>query len=58
MVSGRERRNKDRIATEEKVHPLITFGNTLFALTFAFIFFVGLTTLGFIFLFAIGRITW
>ncbi len=57
VISGQERRGRERRKQEEKTHPLVTFGNLLFSLIFAFIFFVGLTTLGFVFLFVIGRIT-
>lgn len=58
VISGKERRSKERKSKDVKEHPLITFGNVLFSLVFAFIFFIGLTTLGFIFLFLAGRITW
>lgn len=57
VISGMERRGRERRKQEGDTHPLITFGNILFSLIFAFIFFVGLTTLGFVFLFLIGRIT-
>ena len=57
VISGQEKRDRGRRKQEDKAHPLITFGNLLFSLVFASIFFVGLTTLGFIFLFLIGRIT-
>jgi len=58
IISGKERRDRERRSKEVSEHPLVTFGNILFSLVFALIFFVGLTTLGFIFLFAVGRITW
>ncbi len=57
VISGLERRDRKRRKQEGDTHPLVTFGNILFSLIFAFIFFVGLTTIGFIFLFLIGRIT-
>ena len=57
IISGLERRGRERRKQEVNTHPLVTFGNLLFSLIFAFVFFVGLTTLGFIFLFIIGRIT-
>lgn len=57
LVLGRESRNPERLVQMRGKHPLYTVANTTFSIIFAFIFTVGMTTIGMAVLFAIGRIS-
>ena len=50
-ISSKERRSDKRRAKEREARPLVTFGNLLFSIIFAFIIFVGVLVIGFTALF-------
>lgn len=58
LVAGKEGRSNSRQSEQRQTHPFLTAANVIFSLAFAIVWFVGMTTLGLGFLFAIGRITW
>ncbi len=55
MISGKDQRGDERRLVEGKVRPLLTRGNFIFMAITTLICFIGLTALGSIFLFLIGR---
>ena len=54
MISSKDQRGNARRMSEGKTRPLLTVGNFIFMTIVALIFFIGLTSLGSVFLYLIG----
>ncbi len=55
MISSKDQRGDERRLSEGKTRPLLTLGNFIFMVIMALIFFIGLTAMGSIFLYLLGR---
>lgn len=55
IISSKDQRGAERRLSEGRTRPLLTLGNVIFMTITALIFFIGLTAVGSILLFLLGR---